>query len=157
MRREKKEEVKFLCTKCGKGVVQVQARHTCKASDMETVRGMVEALPRELKGKLALALLREVKEGQGPLQAEDGGAIALVLPQVHGGPPTLVHMGTTSDPPSTSNSSFTHSDVQDMAASAHLTGRQARSVMADISSKLGRSVLEPHLRRSMVELNKYRL
>ena len=57
--------MKFLCTKCGKGVVQVQARHTCKASDMETVRGMVEALPRELKGKLALALLREVKEGQG--------------------------------------------------------------------------------------------
>ena len=99
MRREEKEEVKFLCTKCGKGVVQVQARHTCKASDMETVRGMVEALPRELKGKLALALLREVKEGQGHLQAQDGGAQALVLPQVHGGPPTLVHMGTTSDPP----------------------------------------------------------
>ena len=147
--------MKFLCTKCGKGVVQVQARHTCKASDMETVRGMVEALPRELKGKLALALLREVKEGQGHLQAQDGGAHALVLPQVHGGPPGA--HGHHLRPPSTSNSSFTHSDVQDMAASAHLTGRQARSVMADIRSKLGRSVVEPHLRKSMFELNKYRL
>ena len=106
--------MKFLCTKCGKGVAQVQASHTCKASDMKIVTGMVENLPQELKGKLALALLREVQGGQGHMQAQGGHSSdkVVVLPQPCGGNPTTVHIGTSSTSTPSPGPFFTHADVQ---------------------------------------------
>ena len=63
--KEARPKVTYLCTSCGMGVVEGQGTHTCSSTDQERVQAMVHNLPPELKGKLALALLREVQEEQG--------------------------------------------------------------------------------------------
>jgi hypothetical protein len=130
------------------GVLEGQGSHTCSSSDLERVEAMVKNLPPELKGKLALALLKEVQEEQG---AGDG---VVSLPQPKGGNPTPVKIGQSSKPlTSPSLPSLTHKDVQTMATSAHLTGGQVRSVMADLRSKFGRGVVEAGLDKEIINLN----
>ena len=77
------QKITSLSLMCGRGVVGGRSRHTCSASDRERVEGMVANLPEDIKGKLALALLREVQEEQG-----GAGDWAVGLPQPHGGVPS---------------------------------------------------------------------
>ena len=107
---------------------------------------MTAALPSQLKGKLALSLLREVAAEQG---AGEGDKI--LLPQAHGGPPTPVKISSSSD--STTTPQLNATEVQAMASSAHLTAGQTRSVLSDLSSKFGRKAIEPKVKTTLVDLN----
>ena len=148
LKKEARVKVLYLCASCGMGVMEGQGSHTCSSSDLERVEAMMKNLPPELKGKLALALLKEVQEEQG---AGDG---VVSLPQPKGGNPTPVKIGQSSKPlTSPSLPSLTHKDVQTMASSAHLTGGQVRSVMADLRSKFGRGVVEAGFDKEIINLN----
>ena len=73
-----KPVITFLCTKCGRGVAAGQVSHTCSASDLDRIQGILNMVPQEIKGKLTHALLKEQQEEQ--LGAGDAGNI--ILPQV---------------------------------------------------------------------------
>ena len=147
--KEEETEVEYLCTKCGRGVVGGRSRHTCSASDRERVEGMVANLPEDIKGKLALALLREVQEEQG-----GAGDWAVGLPQPHGGVPTPVYIGSKAAASSSASQAFSHTELQALASKAHLTGTQTKSVVADMRIKLGQSAVEPGLAEEIIRTNK---
>ena len=143
-----RREVSYLCTDCGRGVGRGEARHTCRASDMERVEAMVEGLPKEIRNKLTCALLRKAREEQG---AGDG---RVVLPQHAGGQPTTVHVGGASSSRAEVPAQLSHLEVQTMASNAHLTGGQVKSVLADMRATMGRSVVEKGLMKGIAKLNK---
>jgi hypothetical protein len=65
------------------------------------------------------------------------------LPQAQGGKLVPVQMGGGSSIVAKLMPQISCKEVLTMAASAHLTGKQTDSVLADIRAKLGRSVIEP--------------
>ena len=95
---------------------------------------MVASLPQELKGKLTLALLKDLQQDHG---AGDGN---LHLRQAKGGHPAKVHVGSL---PSTVP--LSHTEAQTLATNAHLTGGQLKSVMADFRSHFGQGIVEAGL------------
>ena len=147
LKKKEQPRISYLCTKCGRGFPAGQVSHVCAASDLEIVRGMTAALPAELKGKLALSLLREVAADQG---AGEGDQI--LLPQVHGGLPTPVKLSSSSC--LTTIPQLNATEVQAMASSAHLTAGQTRSVLSDLGSKFGRKAIEPEVKTTLVDLNR---
>ena len=147
LKKKEQPRISYLCTKCGRGFPAGQVSHVCAASDLEIVRGMTAALPAELKGKLALSLLREVAADQG---AGEGDQI--LLPQVHGGLPTPVKLSSSSC--LTTIPQLNATEVQAMASSAHLTAGQTRSVLSDLGSKFGRKAIEPEVKTALVDLNR---
>ena len=70
-----KPVITFLCTECGRGVAAGQVSHTCSASDLDRIQGILNMVPQEIKGKLTHALLKEQQEEQ--LAAGDAGNITL--------------------------------------------------------------------------------
>ena len=140
--KEHRPPITYLCTKCGQGVPAAQVSHTCSVSDLDRVQGMLESIPPEIKGRLALALLREIG-------MEGAGDRNLVLPQVHGGLPTQVHIGALSSGPGV----LTTSEAQAMATNAHLTGAQLKSVAADLRAKFGKKLIEARLSEAIPKQN----
>ena len=109
---------------------------------LESVRNLAASLPKEIKEKLAVETLREklVETGGGDMK----------LPQARGGQPVSVHIGA---PPPPVMHQMTSKDVLTMAASAHLTGNQTDSVLADLRAMFGQKVVEPGVRDSRVKHN----
>ena len=77
-----KPVITFLCTKCGRGVAAGQVSHTCSASDLDRIQGILNMVPHEIKGKLTHALLKEQQEEQQEEQLGAGDAGNIILPQV---------------------------------------------------------------------------
>ena len=101
-----------------------QDSHSCMVSDKERVQSMVANLPTELKGKLALALIKELNENE-----QGAGDHSIKLPQASGGPSVQVCIGTQSN--TNIIHPLSHTEAQTIGSKAHLTGGQLRSAMAD--------------------------
>ena len=136
-----REPVIRMCQSCFQGVQEGKS-HTCSASMLECVRNLAASLPKEVKEKLVVETLREKV-------AETGGG-DMKLPQAKGGHPVHVHLGAL--PPSDLHQ-LTCKDVLTMSASAHLTGKQTDSVLADLRAVLGQKVIEPGVKDARVSHN----
>ena len=130
MKKAYPSTIKYICSSCGRGVDRSATSHSCSATDQQRVKALVETIPKEVKGKLIVALLKEQKLDCSP------GTSKLALPQAHGGPPLEVTVGPT--PISPVMEPLTVKEVQVMAGKAHLTGAQSQSVVADLRSHFGR-------------------
>ena len=142
MNKEHQPPITLQCKKCGQGVPATQVSHTCSVSDLDRVQGMLESIPPEIKGKLTLALLREI-------EMEGAGDRNMVLPQGHGGLPTQVHIGALPAGPGV----LTTSEAQTIATNSHLTGAQLKSVDADLRAKFGENLIEAGLSEAIPKQN----
>ena len=129
-----------MCQSCFQGV-QEGKHHTCSGSTLAAVQNLAASLPKDVREKLAVETLREKA-------AETGGG-DMRLPQAKGGHTVHVHLGRQVD----QSDQISRRDVLTMAASAHLTGKQTDSVLADIRSVLGRKIIEPGVKEARVTHN----
>ena len=144
VRGKEKPKVVRLCQECYHGIEDGRS-HTCSASTLEAVRNLTASIPLEIREKLALETLREKAAHSA------GGDVA--LPQAQGGKLVPVQMGGGSSIVTKPMPQISCKEVLTMAASAHLTGKQTDSVLADIRAKLGRSVIEPGVKSARVHHN----
>ena len=127
LKKKKKPIITFICKDCGKGVPVTVKIHTCNVSDMERVEALVHSIPKDVRSKLALALIRE--------QQEDPTDNTVYLPQSRGGKVVQVTVGKV--PAIPEFNPLTLKEAQVMSSKAHLTGEQQKSVLADLRSKFG--------------------
>ena len=130
-----------LCQACFIGIEE-GSHHKCSASTLEAVKNLANNLDNDFHDKLAHEILDRQKPGNGPV----------LLPQARGGKPVHLQVGqaAASVP---SQPKFTHQDLLSMASSAHLTGKQVKSVAADLRVKLGRAVVQPGFDKTVIEHN----
>ena len=146
-RRRSKDvgRIKSICGDCGKGLLLNQKTHSCDVSDITKMLNMVDNIPVELRGKLALHLIQEQR-------VSAVGDSDVTLPPAQGGVPVQVHLGPTAAPPTPPP--FTMDEVATMAARAHLEGEQTERVFADIRVKLGKNMVQPGLKKTIPLRNK---
>ena len=142
---KEKPIIERLCQKCYMGI-RKGGHHVCTVSNAEAVRNLADSLPKDVKEKLALEILREKQNEVGCL----GDKQHLSLPNLYGGRPTEVTIGEIE---AKALPVITHDDIITMGNSAHLTHRQITSSAADLRVKLGRGIIEPGLRKGMVDHN----
>ena len=147
LKKNNSPTVSFICQDCGQGVAATTGKHTCHANDQDRVQALVGTIPEEIKGKLALALLRDQQEQQGA-----GPSSSLSLPQAEGGKPVQVRIGHPPDQPEQKSLSLEQWEV--CGAKAHLTGAQKESVAADLRAVLGQKVFEPGMKLAVPKHNK---
>ena len=137
----------YICQNCRKGVQQSTLKHTCTSTDQERIQALVNSIPQEVKGKLTLALLQEqqAEYGSGPSET-------VSLPQARGGKPVVLQVGPTQS--KTEKVSLTLEDWEVAGAKAHLSGKQKKSLAADLCATLGRRVIEPGRKRALPLHNK---
>ena len=110
--------ITYICSCCGKGVASLNTgSHTCSAADQARVKAMVQSIPREMKGKLAVALIRDQISKQSNSST---GSISLI--DANGGNPVQVTVGTMSNRDEIKP--ITLREAQTISSKAHLTGRQ---------------------------------
>ena len=135
-----REPVVRMCQSCFLGIQEGKS-HKCSASTLESVRNLAASLPKDIREKLVVEALMD--------KAADSGG-DMKLPQAKGGHLVHVHLGSVEPPKSIQMGC---QDVLTMAASAHLTGKQTDSVLADIRAVFGRKSIEPGLKDARVAHN----
>ena len=144
LKKKTKPSITFICKDCGKGVPSTVKSHSCHVSDLERVMALVHSIPKEVRSKLALALINE--------QQEDPTDNTVYLPQPRGGKMVQVTVGKLPAIPELN--SLTIKEAQVMSSKAHLTGEQQKSVLADLRSKFGQKVVEPGMKLALPIHNK---
>ena len=107
-------------------------KHVCNATDADRVKALVMSIPKEIKAKVALALVRD--------EIKNNCTNSIDLPQIQGGRSTKVTIGAMSVHPESVQ--LTHKEVQLMSSKSHLTGEQQKSIMADLRVKFGKKVVQ---------------
>ena len=59
MKKAYPSTIKYICSSCGRGVDRSATSHSCSATDQQRVKALVETIPKEVKSKLIVALLKE--------------------------------------------------------------------------------------------------
>ena len=122
-----KPKVIRLYQHCYLGVEEGRS-HKSSASSLLAVQNLTASLPKDIKEKLAVEILRE--------RAVETKRASVTLAQASGGHPVQVEIGkqATVQP----KEQLSCKDVLSMAASANLTGKQTNSVLADMRVCIGR-------------------
>lgn len=135
------------------GVAATTVSHKCSATDQERVHQLMQNIPKEVKAKLAAALVSEQQEEQSVSGCSSGPKEQTVsLPRAQGGKAVTLTVGK--EPVHTEAPVITLKQMTTMSMKAHLTGAQRESVASDVRTIFGRKSVEPGLQKAIPEHNK---
>ena len=131
---KKKEQIVRLCDKCFTGVVK-DSEHTCSSTTQEAVGNLVEALPEQIRSKVAHSILASQMNKAGDTDP-------VLLTPARGGHPVPVLYNHT-EAPTAAIEQLTHSEVFAMRTDAGVSCNAMDTILANMRLKFGRNFVEP--------------